>query len=170
MGTHAVGGMSTTGTTGGDSVTVDSIQIRQYLAAAYSLYPHIVGKELDSKLWREKHTRYDWKSNLKRIESETESGDANNENKSMATVPPPAFQVPSEVVNCIVSWNLRDKKSFAYMIANRKVYIFQGQVLSDDPKKTMTKQARKKLKTGDIVRVSFQKLPHLPLCPAAISN
>ena len=51
-------------TTSDNDDTVRSLAIRTYLNAAYSLYPHVVGRELDSLLWSSNHVRFDWKAML----------------------------------------------------------------------------------------------------------
>ena len=145
--------------------TLHSIQIREYLSTACSLYPHVVGKELDSKLWREKHTRYEWKKNLSRVKTVPAGGKAEEEATATGTEFPPRFHVPTEFINCIVGWNLREKKSFFYMITHRKVYLYKSNVLCDDPKKKMKKKEKQMLKKNDIQRIQFMDLPYLPVCP-----
>jgi len=44
------------------------------------------------------------------------------------------------------------------------VYI----VHSEDPKKNMSKNEKKKLKNDGIQRVEFATLPHLPFCPPIV--
>jgi hypothetical protein len=69
---------------------------------------------------------------------------------------------------------MREKNDFLHTIAKRKVYVYNGIVHSEDPKKQMSKSEKRKLLNsssgdgggGGIARVEFASLPHLPSCPA----
>ena len=128
--------------------TNTSIAIRSYLNAAYSYYPHIIGKELDTKLWREIHSRYNWQEFIE-----------------MISVPPlpSKFKVPLAFKNYITSWSLKEKIDFFKMISCRKVYIYQNVVHATDPRKTMSK--KEKRNASGIDRVEFSTLVNLPACP-----
>ena len=146
-------------TTSDNDDTVRSLAIRTYLNAAYSLYPHVVGRELDSLLWSSNHVRFDWKAMLVTNFSKQGGG---------GSTMPLTFAVPRAFTEVLKQWTMREKNNFLYTIAKRKVYVYDGIVHSEDPKKNMSKNNKKKLKNDRIQRVEFGTLPHLPLCPSIV--
>jgi hypothetical protein len=151
-----------------------SLSIRQYLKSAYALYPHIVGSELDTLLWREKHTRYDWKKYLQLLSqnemnemnemnqmNENGNGEKNEEEKIM-------FLVPTVFNNLIVSMSLKEKMSFVSIIARRKVYIYRNVIYAVDPRKKKMSKKEKLLMNVNVKRIEFSTLHYLPPVPDCV--
>ena len=128
-----------------DAKLQSTLAVRKYLSEAFRLYPHVVGPEIKSKLWRDRHDM-SW-DDTKQV---------------------------SDLVNELSGWSLQEKIDFFRLVAFRKVYkvsvwdpdrMMNVDLFSSvDPRKKR-KGKRQWSRGQPVERVTFHKLPRLPPLP-----